>query len=316
MESIEPLSSQQQLFLQRFLASHVLTNHEAQSLYDEILQRHDDDDDDQQNDHKQQEQRNELGRDVNHTLSRINRSLKPAFRLEIKSVNMALPLPKNYHNNNNDDDGHNNDDDDDNDDDNNHSSTQDKHTKPKSIVYHTIVNCDSDEVAKSNANPTFTKSPHELAYFRLLLERFVEKDSHDNSNNTTATNRRGKGCQSFMSRIDMINLRLELEPPHKDKLTITQVEHVLDLLEVQGWFVPANPSYDDDDENDSGGISTSTPDNHSSRKRRRNNSRNGNTTATTTAYLQIGPRSYLEYPDFLIKAGLENDQLPQFLLHG
>lgn len=295
-DNIDPLTPLQQIFLQRILAAHVLTDKQAHSLFNELLQSI-----------QQQNRPNTLGRDLNDALSRINRSLKPAFRLEIKSVSLQLPMAASGNNDGNSGD----------EDDNEH--VQDSQTSrssgsgsgSKSTVYHAIVNCDSDDVAKTHANPTFTKSPHELAFFRLLLERFVEKDATADENAANNTNhRRGKGCASFMSRMDMINLRLELSGAHKDKLNITQVENVLDLMEVQGWLVPACPSAAVDEGD--GGMS-STPEN--SRRRKRGGAGSGNDDGGSK-YLQIGPRSYLEFTDFLTKAGLENDRLPQFLLHG
>ena len=301
---IVPLTSQQQIFLQRFLANHVLTDNEAQSLYQNILL--------QSQQSQQSQQGNQLGSDLNDTLSRINQSLKPAFRLEIRSVSLASPFTiRNNHNNDTSDD-----------DDENNDSSSSSRGQIRPIIYHTIVNCDPDDVAKFNANPTFTKSPHELAFFRLILERLIEKDtsssSSSNSDSTTQSTRRGggrhgsSGCNAYMSRMDMINLRLDLTGAHKDKLNITQVEHVVDLLETQGWLVPAHV-YSEDIDAAAAAAASLTQDSSSGRRPRRNVSSDSGNKASK--YLQIGPRSYLEFPDFLINAGLDKDQLPQFILH-
>mmetsp|Transcript_12073 Transcript_12073/g.14972 ORF Transcript_12073/g.14972 Transcript_12073/m.14972 type:complete len:274 (+) Transcript_12073:250-1071(+) len=272
MDNIQPLSRPQQLFLQRLLASHVMTDSQAQALWNEVQQMTIESDD------------SVLGRNLNDTLDRINRSLKPAFGLEVRSVSLAL----NYGNDN----------------DNISSSSS---SRVPTVVYHAIINCDSDEVAKVASNPTLTKSPHELALFRLILERLVESDADaagdENENNAnTSTNRRGKGCQAAMSRMEMINLRLELMGPHEGKLNIQQAENALNLFEAQGWLVPAAvaSSKNNDD--------PSTP----NARRGRRSSTGGSSRAKN---LQIGPRSYMEFPDFITKAGLENEQLPQFLLH-
>jgi hypothetical protein len=182
------LNRAQQLFLQRLLASHVLDDAQALSLWNEI---------DSFPDCNQQ-----LGRDLPSTLSTINRSLKPGFSLEIRSVSLKLgPV------NGNDDD------------------------LPKK--YYSIVNCDGDGVSiVGNA----TKTPHELAFFRLILERMIEadiaedeeneeEDDDENDERTRQRNarkraRRGRGCQSSITRMNAINLRTELSGPHKDKLTI------------------------------------------------------------------------------------------------
>mmetsp|Transcript_21215 Transcript_21215/g.31868 ORF Transcript_21215/g.31868 Transcript_21215/m.31868 type:complete len:304 (+) Transcript_21215:102-1013(+) len=303
MEDIRPLSRQQQIFLQRLFALHVLTESQAQSLFDDVLQL--------------QPQRNELGRDVRDTFKRINRSLIPAFRLEIKSVSLALSLPNHGGSGDSDDDNHG-------ECDGGGDSGENRLVRP--IIYHSIVNCDSDEVAKTASNPTFTKSPHEFAFFRLLLEKFIEEDIQSGSNGDTgedrdtsfsSSNTSGKGCKSRMSRIDMINARNDLTGPHEGKVTIAQAESVLDLLEVQGWFVPAASPPSNSGE---GAESMSSP-SSSARKRRRNAS-SGSGSGSSSAvgggskYLQIGPRSYLEYPDFLIKVGLDDNKLPQFLVHG
>lgn len=277
MDDIDQLTNQQQIFLQRLFAHHVITDEEAETIYNQILQQ-------------SQQQDNALGRDVKDTFRRINKSLKPAFRLEIKSVALALSMPRNV--------------------DDEHDHDKENGSRPKSVVYHSIVNCDNDDVAKLASNPTMTKSPHEFAYFRLVLEKILELDSSTSSANNT----RGKGCTSYMNRNDLINLRLDLPEPHKDKLTIAQTENTLNLLETQKWLVPALPM--EGDSNNEEGDDTSTP---TSRKRKHRSSSSyssGMTRNGQSKYLQIGPRAYLEFPDHLVKAGLEDEKLPQFLLHG
>ena len=111
----------------------------------------------------------------------------------------------------------------------------------------------------------------------------------------------------------MINARNDLTGPHEGKVTIAQVESVLDLLEVQGWFVPAASPPSNSGE---GAESMSSP--SSSARKKRQNSSSGSSSAINggSKYLQIGPRLYLEYTDFLIKVGLDDNELPQFLVHG
>jgi hypothetical protein len=296
-DSIDPLSRQQQIFLQRFLASHVLTDQEAQTLFNNILQEGE-----QQQQQQQVQHRNCLGRDVKDTFKRINRSLTPAFRLEIRSVALSLFTKEQTQRGDGDIDI-----------DIDEDSSRTTNNKPKSVVYHTIVNCDADEVAKTAANPTFTKSPHELAFFRLILEKLVEKDADaDNDGNSNGNSSRGKGCTSYMSRMDMINSRLSLSGVHEGKLSITQTENALDLLEVQGWLVGAFPPNDGaGDEN----VNIMSPENTRRSSRRRTGGSASGSSSGRSKYLQIGPRSYLEFPDFLIKVGLDKDKLPQFLLN-
>lgn len=291
MEGIRPLTPQQQIFLQRFLASHTLTDYQAQVLFETIL-------------HSDQ-QHNQLGNNLKDTLVQINRSLKPAFRLEIKSVSLALRQP----NADEEEGGGLND-----------------HDSNSPTLYHAIVNCDSDEVSKSAGNAAFTKNPHELAYFRLLLEKFVELEMNQSDNHETTSrrgSRRGKGCTSYMRRMDMINLRMYLTGAHKDKISITQAENTLNLLEVQGWLVAAMPP-SEVDPNDAAMASPDASSRRSSRRRMESSSSSSNNHSSSiggvvgggSKYLQIGPRCYLEFPQFLIKVGLDNDKLPQFLLHG
>jgi hypothetical protein len=232
-----------------------------------------------------------LGRDLNDTLSIINRSLKPTFGLEIRSVSMALHQPRAA-----------NDDDED--------SDEEDRAQETPQLYHAIVNCQADRVSKLAANPDMTKNPHELALFRLILERLVEmsteqnEEEEDHPNDGSARKRRkrsrmGAGCQAALSDLAMINMRTELTGAHANKLTIEQVQNMLDLFLSQGWFVVAANS-------DSAGLSQLNRDGTPASKSRKKKK---------TRYLQLGPRSYLEFAEFLRKLGLEQEALPQFLVH-
>jgi len=271
MSEIQPLKHPQQIFLQRLLASHVYTDSAAQKLWCEIKATPDG--------------QRYLGRDLEDTISIINRSLKPGFNMEVRSISFAL-------------------------------DQDDKEGGAAPTIYHAIVNCEADHL-----NPALTKTPHELAFIRLILEHLIElcieqddvsdDDSTEDIDNQTISSsgkfhrrdkslyRRGmRGCEGTMSRMDMINLRTELKGPHKDKLTISQVERIIDTLEVERWLVPA-PSF--------GGGKTPN-----GRKRRKSS---GNKTTELT-WLQIGPRTYMELPEFLSEIGLEKGRLPQFISHG
>jgi hypothetical protein len=274
MEGINPLTTPQQRLLQNVLASHVSTDSALRTLWDEI---------------RQTSSNNEyLGRDLNDTLCIINRSLKPAFGLEIRSVSLALSSGG----------------------DNGNDEDQDS-DRPQ--LYHAIVNCQADKVSKAAGNPDMTKNPHELALFRLIIERLVEMSNDDdrgqeeeeeeNNNNDGSARKRnrssrmGTGCQAALSDMAMINMRTELTGAHAGKLSIEQVQNMLELFVSQGWFVSAA------DPNGNGSREkTSTP-NSSSRKKKK------------TRNLQLGPRAYLEFADFLRKAGMDQELLPQFLVH-
>jgi len=269
MEGINPLNIPQQRFLQRLLSLHVVNDADLNQIWEEI----------------HQPANNEyLGRDLNDTLSTINRSLKPAFALEIRSVALALDLGTN--------------------------AEDEDADRPK--IYHTIINCNGDDISKANSNPDMTKNPHELALFRLIIERLIEKSQEDNDDNDDdddaeendnegsprkrrRRDRRGAGCQASLSRMAMINLRTELKGAHAGKLSISQVENALNLFVAQGWLVQAaNPK----------GEGERTPD---ARKKKR--------TSFGGSYLQLGPRSYMEFSEFLTNAGLEKEILPQLLSH-
>ena len=70
---------------------------------------------------------------------------------------------------------------------------------------------------------------------------------------------------------------------------------MLDLFLSQGWFVVTANS-------DAAGNSQLNRDGTPKKKKK-------------TRYLQLGPRAYLEFADFLRKLGLEQEALPQFLVH-
>ena len=87
---------------------------------------------------------------------------------------------------------------------------------------------------------------HEIALFRLIIERLVETsrlqmtdqddgndddDDRDQSRKRRKRNRLGVGCQSSLSRMTMINLRMELSGIHQGKLSIGQVENALNKFE-------------------------------------------------------------------------------------
>lgn len=269
MKEIPPLTHPQQLFLQRILASHTLTDAATQKIWDEI--------------HTTTGERRSPCPSLKDTLSVINQSLKPGFNLEIRSISLALKRDE--------------------------GNTSRGRTN---TMYHAIVNCEAD-----HTNSSLTKTPHDLAFIRLILERLIEscseqddesevEDQEDQEDQTTSSagkrprqekstssGQRGMmGCEDYISRMDLINLRTELSGPHKDKLSISQAELVIDKLEEETWLVPA-PSR--------GGIRSPE-----GRQVRRKDSSGG---------LQIGPRTYMELSDFLHEIGMDKHRLPQIILY-
>lgn len=258
MSNIEELSHGQVQFLQRLTASHVVTGPQAQALWDDI-------------------ECEEMGRDLDDTISRINESLKPGFNMEIRAISLSttdstptVPV---------DSDG------------NPIASSSSSSNKPQSrMVYYAVVNCVSDDVSKRSAYPFFLKKHQNLEYFRLVLSQFIEKESRKNpSDDLPVANSRGSGCASSLSRIELINVRNQLPDALKTKMTITQAEKALKVMEVEGWLVPSDDCSEDN------------------RNRR-------SSTGSSSNSLQIGPRTYMELSDFLCDLGLERDQLPQILL--
>jgi len=290
-KNLHRLSPPQQLFLQRILASHVLTNDQAQSILEEI---------------SNMPGYENMGNNLKHTLSIINKSISSGFGLEVRSVSLALSR-----------DDHDND-----------SSDEDEEKIVEPTIYHAIVNKEIDGVAKEFAHPVTSKSPHEMALFRLILERLLEsftqsqqdidetnQDNCDDENEDFEKQRlakkrqtqRGMGCQASLSRMEMINLRTELTSHHKDKLSISQVEMALANFESQGWLVSASPEIS----HSTRARRESNMSQSSAKKRRRSMNQFGDSN-----YLQIGPRTYMELPDVLTGMGLDPDAAPQFLLAG
>mmetsp|Transcript_19305 Transcript_19305/g.27156 ORF Transcript_19305/g.27156 Transcript_19305/m.27156 type:complete len:276 (+) Transcript_19305:51-878(+) len=262
-----------QLLLQRMLAQHVSSDTDLNKIWEGILSM------------PGCEKEKECS--LRQALIIINGSLVPGFQLEVRSVSLPIRF-------NDEDEG-----------------TQ--------TVYHAVVNKNADDIAKSCAVGLTSNSlsgPHELALFRLILEKLVERsnkddedsdndeddDSEDNQENSRSRKKssrkriRGSGCQSSLSRIEMINLRMELAGDHADKLAIGQAEDAISDLEAGGWLV-SGPSY-------------STDTGRNSTKRRRTSNGQGE-----SAYLQIGPRTYMELGDMLSQLGLDQDCMPQSIIN-
>ena len=263
-QDIPPLNRAQQLLFQKLLVHKVLKEGELSSLWSNLIKTTLDD-------------RDSPSDNLHETLSIINKSIKPAFGLEIRSVSLALVIPT--------DENDESDDDDDDDENDGKEST----TIPNEM-YYTIVNIHPDEHSKKYSCVYFSKNPHELALFHLIVQRLIDAVSEHDPIKT-----RKFGLGSSLSRMEVINLRTELSGDHEGKVSLGQAESMMYWLEEQGWLVPA--LREDNKRNDSHG-----------RKRRSSTSGHG-------SRLQLGPRSYLEFPDFLVKAGMEHDGLPQFILY-
>lgn len=303
---IRPLSNSQKLFLQRLMVAHVLTDNQAKDLYASIrekfanIQTEDGDDGIDPS---------YMGNNFEHCLGIINSSLVPAFDLEICTVSLPpIHDPDNPQapQSPGDDDG---------------DVSQNKRRRSKNnatnrlVKYHAVVNRSNDEIAQQSGSPLCHGGPHELAYFRLVFEKLVERGLENESSSASV------GCSGVMSRMELINLRTELEGPHKDKLTISQTEAALDMLEREGWIVFGAPPVDDEDSDLDGDEDNEGGERQSSRKRKmrwsaRPSSSDGNRRKSLKGtFYGVGPRSFMELGDFLQALGFPEEKMPQSILH-
>ncbi|KAL3822563.1 hypothetical protein ACHAXA_007674 [Cyclostephanos tholiformis] len=329
---IAPLTNIQKIFLQRLLVAHVMTDDDIRGLYASIKDKfggiipppprrggggHDDNDDDGNNNHDGDVDHGYLGNDLDHALGIINASLVPGFELEIRTVSLPPPYVE----------GDGRDDDDDDDDDDISRNRHGSRRRRRLIRYHAIVNRIDDRVARDHAYPTYGGGPHEMAYFRLVLERIIERgNASGDDDEDGGGGGGGVGCTGALNKMELINLRTELDGKHGDKLTIEKTEMALSCMIEEGWLVRCSPpgggegggggggtrgGYVDDDDDDGGNVDGS--------RKRRNGHRGGGRRRSSSlkgTYYGIGPRSFMELHDFLLKAGLPVDRMPQMILHG
>ena len=298
--TIAPLTNSTKLFLQRLLVAHVVTDDEAQKLYDSIKSKfahvvvtppNSNDDDDGITDHGY------MGNNLDHCFGIINASLVPGFELELRTV--SLPV------NNNDKISNDND-------------TSNRNKRQKLIRYHCITNNTNDNIAKVSAYPISKGGPHEMAYFRLVIERIVERGNEilndDDSPPTSSSS--SVGCPGMLNKMELINLRTELDDGHKDKLSIEMTELALQCMIDEKWLVrvvavpPAMTQQqrgaDGDDEED---------DDTTTRKKRKSSNKRSSSSSLKGTYYGIGPRTFMECSEFLHKAGLASERMPQSILH-
>jgi len=298
--TIAPLTNSTKLFLQRLLVAHVVTDDEAQKLYDSIKSKfahvvvtppNSNDDDDGITDHGY------MGNNLDHCFGIINASLVPGFELELRTV--SLPV-NNNDNINNDNDASN------------------RNKRQKLIRYHCITNNTNDNIAKVSAYPISKGGPHEMAYFRLVIERIVERGNEIlNDDDSPTSSSSSVGCPGMLNKMELINLRTELDDGHKDKLSIEMTELALQCMIDEKWLVrvvAAAPAMtqqrggadgDEDEEDD-----TTTR-----KKRKSSNKRSSSSSSLKGTYYGIGPRTFMECSEFLHKAGLASERMPQSILH-
>jgi hypothetical protein len=189
--------------------------------------------------------------------------------------------------------------------------------------YHAFVNRVNDTPAELYG--AFNKSPHEIALFKIILERLVERgkekeddneeDNDCDSDDGTSNHRRGAkaktntspvaGCTGSLSIMEMLSLRSELTESHEGKLTLQQTQDAIDKLIQEKWLVPNLGSKED---GISGRRSSSAS---TSSKKRRGRKSSAEEFESTGATYQIGPRTYMELDMVLRDMGLSN--MPQFI---
>ena len=251
-----------------------------------------------------------MGNNLDHCLGIINASLVPAFNLEICTVSLPPPYKE-----------------DDGDSANDEEEGSGRGKKRTALIkYHAIANRSNDAIAQSHSFPPLRGGgPHEMAYFRLAIEKIVEcgvellEEEGDNNSNNNASS---VGCLGALNRMELINLRTEMEGAHKDKLTIAQTESALELLLEEGWLVRvSSPSEDDDgDDLDNDDDDDGEEEEEGARRKRKKRASSKKKRGSTRMSLKgtfygIGPRSFMELGEFLQKAGLPQERMPQSILH-
>lgn len=309
--TIAPLTNSTKLFLQRLLVAHVVTDDEAQKLYDSIKSKFahvvvvpptsNSNEDGMTTDHGY------MGNNLDHCFGIINASLVPGFELEVRTVSLLLPTVNNDDNNN----------------DNTNNNKRQKLTR-----FHCITNNTHDNIAQVSAYPISKGGPHEMAYFRLVIERIIERgneiilndddDDNNNHNNvSTAGGGGGVGCPGMLNKMELINLRTELDEGHKDKLSIEMTELALQCLIDEKWLVRVvapttmtQQGVDDEEEEKDDGNMTGKK-----RGRKSNSRKSSSSSSLKGTYYGIGPRTFMECSEFLQKAGLASERMPQSILH-
>jgi hypothetical protein len=163
------------------------------------------------------------------------------------------------------------------------------------VKYHAVVDLLADDVSKTHA---FEKAytPHERAFIRLIMQRLVHETSHG------------------LRKMDCINARTELTGNFK--LSLPQAERVVQILLDEHWL-RVSTRVEDDDDDDDGDDDEEGSDNGQSqkKKKRRANSKNKRRRDSVKNKLELAPRSYMELSHYLTHIGLDDDDLPQIILH-
>jgi len=141
------------------------------------------------------------------------------------------------------------------------------------VRYHGVVNKVADEAAKLYAAPG--RTVHEVALFRLLLERIVASGKDMQVNEEEDGKISGVGCAGVVALNDAVGLRLELTGAHRNKLTATQADAAIGSFLRDKWLLQKQSG--------------------------------------RQLFLMVGARTYMELPDLLTDLGVE--RLPQIIVN-
>lgn len=153
-------------------------------------------------------------------------------------------------------------------------------------LYHCVVNKKPDKISEKNACSGITLlTPHTLAYLKLILGKMLDRMNNNNTesgDDDDDDEQEGEKEQDWIE-IDLINLRNELPEQHKKKINLEEAELALQCFKCEKLLV-VNPS--------SGG---------------RSGGRSGKR-------LKIGPRVYMELPEFMTNF-IGEDDMPQLVVY-
>lgn len=179
----------------------------------------------------------------------------------------------------------------------------------ENTTYYAIINLQPDLQAQTYACPQLSKqNPHLLALFHLIIQRLI-----DSSSNNDGLKSRKLGLGSTLSRMEMINMRMELmeeKAANETKVPLGHAESLVSWLEEQRWMVPVSHNGDEDHDDDKDEDDDEEEKDTAVTRKRKKSSLGGNSTR-----YQLGPRAYMEFPEFLVKAGMNRDGLPQCILY-
>eukprot|EP01082_Thalassiosira_pseudonana_P013908 g11839.t1 g11839 contig6:697773-698823(-) len=273
--SIRPLSNSQKLFLQRLMVAHVLTDNDAKNLYNNIRDNFSDVDVPANADEEEDDDDN----------NNINNRDESYMGTTFDNYTSAESTPNS------------------------------RRKKPALIKYHAIINRSNDTHAKNYASPLVTATgggSHELAYFRLIFEKLIDKGNDIIQSGSATTS---VGCPGVMNRMDLINARTDLEGAHNGKLTVCQTEEALEMLIGEGWLVEMAEPGEDDEQSDNGEGGDEEEDPPKKKHKRKAAASNNRRKSMKGTYYGIGPRSYMELGEFLKGVGFDGERMPQLILN-